>query len=71
MNYVYDLLTLDEVADYMRVTRGYLDTIRRKDKTFPETKLDKGGIRVKFEHLQNWIDKKAAEQLKERMKNGD
>lgn len=66
MNYVYDLMTLDEVSDYLRISRQSLDRMRKTDKTFPEIVVHKGNIRVKFEHLQSWIDKKTQEQIAER-----
>lgn len=70
MNYVQDLLTLSETATYLGMNKETLARIRKDDPSFPVITVGRRYKRVKFEHLQDWIDKKAQEQLKERKARG-
>lgn len=56
MKYVLDLLTLDEACQYLGITRNTLDKLVAES-DFPITQIGERNPRVKFEHMQMWIDK--------------
>lgn len=58
MGIIYDILTLDQVCDYLKVSRNTLDGFI-KNEGLPIIDLGERNPRVKFAHLQEWLDKKS------------
>jgi len=64
MTMVYDLMTLDEVCEYLRISRSTLAGMIKMEK-FPVIQLGEKNPRVKFEHLQKWLDEQTTKIMEE------
>lgn len=62
MNLVRDIMTIEEVCDYLQIGRSTFDQLV-KDRELPVIRVSEKILRVKFEALQAWLDAQTTKEL--------